>query len=119
MKPILLILVLSFLALPVLKADDTTQADALFNKLLAAVMAKDYDAFVADGTVEVKAGIAKSQSDAVASMMDPKLEAGYDVTSLGELNKSGYEVYLYRIRFKNGADDVEGTLSLKDGKVAG
>ncbi len=94
-------------------------ADLLFKQLVSATASDDYDSFIAHGTTEVKAGISKTQFDAVAQLMDGRLKAGYDITALGELNQRGYQVYLYRLRFKDGGDDTLGTMSLKDGLVAG
>ena len=119
MKNILPIVALVFFAGFNLHAEDTAQADAIFKKLLAAQVAKDYDAFIADGTTELKAALGKTQFEAASDLMIPKLAEGYEITSLGELNQKGFEVYLYRLRFKNGGDDILGTLSLKDGKVGG
>ena len=119
MKPLLLTIALILFASPSLRADDTAPAGALFKKLLAAQVAKDYDAFVTDGTATLKAALSKTQFEASSDIMIPKLAGGYEITPLGELSQRGYEVYLYRLRFKNGGDDMLGTLSLKDGKVAG
>ena len=102
-----------------LHAEDDAKADMLFQKLLAAQIAKNYDAFVADASTGLKAALTKTQFEASSDLMTPKLTGGYEITPLGELNKQGYEVYLYRLRFTNGGDDMLGTLSLKDGKVAG
>ena len=102
-----------------LHAQDTTKADTVFHKLLSASEAKDYDAFMADGTDQLKAALGKTQFEAAVNLVDARLKVGYDVTLLGELNQKGYEVYLYRLRFKDSGDDMLGTLSLKDGKVGG
>jgi hypothetical protein len=48
-----------------------------------------------------------------------KLKAGYDLAYLGDLNQRGYQVTLWRIRFKSGGDDLLATLSMRDGKVGG
>jgi len=107
---------LCFLAMPS-RAEDDAQARILFDKLLAANDADDYDAFVANADDGLKGALTKTQFDAVASMMTKRAEGGREVAFLGELNQSGYEVYLYRLRFKDG--DVLGTMALKDGKIAG
>ena len=119
MKCLLLTLVLALFAGVTLHAEDDALADTFFQKLLAAQVAKDYDGFVADASTGLKAALSKTQFEASSDIMIPKLAAGYEITPLGELNQRGYEVYLYRLRFKNGGDDMLGTLSLKDGKVAG
>ena len=51
--------------------------------------------------------------------MNKRTSGGYDITFLGELNQHGYQVFLYRLRFKDGGDDILGTMSLKDDKVGG
>ncbi len=117
--------VLAFLFLVVvcgacgLRAQDPAPADALFKKMLAAEEAKDYDAFIADGTDQLKAALSKSQFDAVCNLMNSRLKGGCDSSALGELNQKGFEVHLYRLRFKDGGDDMLATLSVKNGKVGG
>jgi hypothetical protein len=99
------------------QAEDDAQARTLFNKLIAAQDNDDYDAFVADADDGLRAALTKTQFDASSAIMQGKAKDGREITFLGELNQRGYEVYLYRLRFKDG--DMLGTLSLKDGKVAG
>jgi len=98
---------------------DQKSADLQFNKLLDAQEHKDYDAFVANGTLQLKAALTKTQFDASSDLMIARMKDGCDIDTLGELNQKGYQVYLYRLRFKNGADDMLGTLTMKDGQVAG
>ena len=119
MKTILFIASLLLLLATNLRADDPAAADSIFKKLLAAQATKDYDAFVVDGTDQLKAALTKTQFDASSNIMNARFKGGYDSTFLGELNQKEFEVYLYRLRFKDGGDDMLGTLSLKDGKVGG
>ena len=119
MKTSLLVTLLTLSCFLGLRAQDTTKADDTFHKLLAAQETRNYEAFVADGTDQLKAALGKGQFEAACNLLDPRLKVGYDVTLLGELNQKGYEVYLYRLRFKDTGDDMLGTLSLKDGKVGG
>ena len=114
-----LLLVVALCGVYTLRAQDPAQADALFKKMLAAEEAKDYDAFIADGTDQLKAALSKSQFDAVCNLMNGRFKGGYDSSPLGELNQKGFEVHLYRLRFKDGGDDVLATLSVKNGKVGG
>lgn len=102
-----------------LHAEDLSKGNTVFDNLIKAQLAKNYEAFIADGTLELKAALTKSQFDASSELMTKRCAGGYEVTPLGELNQKGYEVYLYRLRFKDGKDDMLGTLALKDGKVAG
>ena len=119
MKPLLLAFASIFLPALQVRADNPAQAEQVMRKLIAATTAKDYPAFIADGTDEVKAALSKPQFEAVAAMVEARFKAGYDLAALGELNQKGFEVYLYRLRFKDSGDDMLATLSLKDGKVGG
>jgi hypothetical protein len=118
MQTVLLIAALS-LTSSALHAADTAQADKIFKHLIAAQTAKDYDAFVADANDNLKAALTKTQFDAASNVMNQRTQGGYDLTFLGELNQRGYQVFLYRLRFKDGGDDMLGTMSLKDDKVGG
>jgi hypothetical protein len=116
---IVLFIVLFSLCSSALRAADSTQAEKIFNSLIAAQTAKDYDAFVADADDNLKAALTKTQFDASSNFMIKRTSGGYDATFLGELNQRGYQVFLYRLRFKDGGDDILGTMSLKDDKVGG
>lgn len=87
-------------------------------KLLSAIASDDYPAFVAEGNPAFQS-LKKEQFEAVVSQLGPKLKNGYDLSYLGELNQLGYQVTLWRLRFKCGGDDLLATLSMKDGKVGG
>ncbi|CAN5399715.1 hypothetical protein BH09VER1_BH09VER1_08920 [soil metagenome] len=113
------LLILFFLTILSLHAEEMAAGNAIFQQLIKAQMAKDYEAFVADGTLELKAALSKTQFEAASDLMSKRCAVGYDLTPLGELKQKGYEIYLYRLRFKDGSDDMLGTLTLKDGKVAG
>lgn len=101
------------------RAEDDAQAQTLFNKLLAAQTARDYNAFVQDADDGVKAALTATQFNASCDILNARTKGGYDVAFLGELNKNGIEIYLYRLRFKDGGNDLLATLSLRNGKVAG
>jgi hypothetical protein len=102
-----------------LHAADSAQAEKIFKSLIAAQTAKDYDAFVADADDNLKAALTKTQFDAASNFMNKRTTGGYDTTFLGELNQHGYQVFLYRLRFKDGGDDILSTMSLKENKVGG
>ena len=102
-----------------LRAADSVQAQKIFQGLLAAQAAKDYDAFVADADDQLKAALTRTQFDAASNLLNRRTAGGYDTTFLGELNQHGYQVFLYRLRFKDGGDDILGTMSLMADKVGG
>ena len=86
--------------------------------MITAIVADDYASFVDDGNSAFQ-GLKKDQFEAVVSQLSSKLKNGYDIAYLGDLNQQGYQVTLWRIRFKSGGDDLIATLSMKDGKVGG
>lgn len=100
-------------------APDNIAGDFQFHQLLDAQTAKNYDAFVANGTLELKAALTKTQFDASSDLMNARMKGGCDIRLLGELNQKGLQVFLYRLRFKDGGDDMLGTMALKNGQVAG
>jgi hypothetical protein len=114
----LLVAIISLCSFTV-RAADSAQAEKIFKSLLAAQTAKDYNAFVADADDNLKAALTKTQFDAAADLLNKRTSDGYETTFLGELNQHGYQVFLYRLRFKDGGDDILGTMSLKDDKVGG
>jgi hypothetical protein len=114
----LLIAIISLCSFTV-RAADNAQAEKIFKSLLAAQTTKDYNAFVADADDNLKAALTKTQFDAASNFMIKRTSGGYALTFLGELNQRGYQVFLYRLRFKDGGDDILGTMSLKDDKVGG
>lgn len=102
-----------------LAAGPEDSARPVLDKLLEAVVANDYDGFVADGTAEVKAAMTKQMLEGVSAQMAPRMKKGYDATYLGELKQSGCKVYLWKLAYKDGGDDILAKLSIKEGKVAG
>jgi hypothetical protein len=101
------------------RAEDDAAAQSLFDRMLAAQDAKDYEAFIANADDQLRSQLTRDQFEAASDVLKTNAQGGTrEVTFLGELNQSGYEIYLYRLRFKAG--DLLGTMTLdKDGKVAG
>lgn len=100
-------------------AAETEAARTTVQQLLGAVQAQDYDAFVAQGTPEFKAGITRQMPEGVSAQLSERMKQGYDLTYLGDLRQQGHDVHLWRLRFKDGGDDTLARLSIKDGKVSG
>ncbi len=92
-----------------LHAGDDVGARVILDKLIAATAAKDYEAFVAPGTTQFQAALSKTQFEASATVLNPLFAKEHEISFLGELNQHGYEVYLYRVHFKDSSDDLLGT----------
>jgi hypothetical protein len=99
-------------------ANYISAAEAIFDKLITAIVQNDYDSFVADGVGAFKQ-MTQDQFNAAVAQLSPRLNAGYEVTYLGAIKKSGGHVTLWRLTFKGVDDESLATLSVKDGKVSG
>ena len=102
-----------------LQAADQTMADTLFQSLITAQTARNYDAFIADASDPLKAALTRTQFIASSDILNKRFAGGYEVTPFGELNQKGYQTFLYRLRFKDGSDDILASMSLKADKVEG
>lgn len=100
-------------------AAEPAKADAaLCARLIKAIEVSDHAAFIADGEAAFSK-MTKEKFAAVAAQLGPRLQAGHEITYLGELRQRGYHVTLWKLCFKNGSDDALASLSTKDGKVGG
>jgi hypothetical protein len=97
--------------------DRTTKK--IFNNLLSATLADDYDAFAAECDDPMKAALTKTVLTSLSQQLQTRAKAGYDAQYLGSLKKQVYQVYLWRIHFNDEGDDLLATLSVKDGKAGG
>jgi hypothetical protein len=116
--PLFAILLSFASALPVFAQPDE-EARQIFSTLMAATIANDYDGFVAVCDDKMKAALTKQMLEGVSAQLKPRADQGYAADYLGELNQEGHAVHLWRLRFKDGGDDVLATLSVKDGKAGG
>lgn len=95
--------------------DQATQA--IFKNLMAATVSNNYDGFIAESDASLKAALTKRMLRRVSEELAPRARQGYDTQYLGDLNRKGYHVHLWRLKFKDGGDDVLAILSVKDGKA--
>ena len=98
---------------------NSSAADIILTKILYAVENNDLSGFVADGDNQFNAAITKQIFDVLNAMLSPRLKNGYKVVTLGTLNQQGCQVYLRKLIFKDGNDDILARLALRDSKVAG
>jgi len=97
--------------------DPATQS--LFTNLMEATVSDHYDDFIALCDARMKSALTKPMLEEVSAQIKPHATQGYDSEYLGELNQRGYQVYLWRLKFKDGSDDILATMSLKEGRVGG
>src|SRR4051812_45451358 len=92
-------------------------ADAFMKKMLDAVKAGSFEAFVADGTPKMKEAAGKSAFGVASAHFAPMLLKGYKTTYLGTLRKTGRTLHLWKLEPAGAAEDYEIKLVLKGGKV--
>jgi hypothetical protein len=95
------------------------EVEATFKRMLAATESKSFSAFVADGDATFRTNITPTMFNAFSTQFAPRLRQGYTPTFLSKLRQGGYAVYVWKLEFKDGGDDLLFTLALKDGKVGG
>jgi hypothetical protein len=100
-------------------AQAPAEIEATMSKMLSAVQTGSLADFVAAGDLEFRAGMTKPMLDSVSRQLAPRLRQGYTAAFLGKLKQQAFTVYLWKLEFKDGRDDVLVTLSEKGGQVGG
>lgn len=93
--------------------------EATLKKMLAATESASRAAFVADGDASFQADITPQMFNGFSAQFAPRLKRGYTTTFVTQLHQEGYSVYVWKVEFKDGGDDLLFTLAVKDGKVGG
>lgn len=93
--------------------------EATFKKMLTATESGSRSAFIADGDASLQADITPQMFSAFSAQFAPRLKRGYTSTFVTQLRQEGYSVYVWKIEFKDGGDDLLFTLAIKGGKVGG
>ncbi len=89
------------------------------NTLLTEIAAKNYDALVANVAPVLKSRITRETFAQVSTQLSPRLKKGYKLEYLGSLKQQGVEVFLWKITYRDGGDDMLARLVIQEGKVAG
>ena len=113
--------VLAMLAwLPVLNAASNGPAtEGTLNSLLTAIATNNYDGLVANAAPALKTRITKETFAQVSTQLSPRLKKGYKPQYLGSLKQQGVEVFLWKITYQDGGDDMLARLVVQEDKVAG
>ena len=106
--------------IPILNAatEGPSTAETL-NTLLAAIVANNYDVLVANVAPALKTRITKETFAQVSTQLSPRLKKGYKPQYLGSLKQQGVEVFLWKITYQDGGDDMLARLVMQENKVAG
>ena len=106
--------------IPILNAaTDGPSTEGTVNTLLAAIATNDYNALVANAAPALKTRITKETFTQVSTQLSPRLKRGYKLQYLGSLKQQGVEVFLWKITYPDGGDEMLARLVIQKNKVAG
>ena len=106
--------------IPILNAaTDGQSTERTLDTLLTAIATNDYDILVANATPALKTRITRETFAQVTAQLSPRLKKGYKLQYLGSLKQQGVEVFLWKIIYQDGGDDMLARLVIQEGKVAG
>jgi hypothetical protein len=78
---------------------------------------KSYEDFLVDADDGIKAGITRQMFEGMSNQLAPRLKAGYKTMFVCRLRKLGRAVYLWKVEFTDGKDDVLLRIDIKDKKM--
>jgi hypothetical protein len=107
------------LATPSLAADPDTAIVDTLHQHLTAISKGDFAAFSADADTRMRNALNEKSFAEFSSYLAKKLNAGYDITYLGELNQLAAKTYMWKVTFTDGSSDMLAKLTIRDGKMAG
>ncbi len=89
------------------------------NTLLTEIATNNYDAMVSNAAPALKSRITKETFTQVSTQLSPRLKGGYKLQYLGSLRQQGVEVFLWKITYQDGGDEMLARLVIQEDKVAG
>lgn len=102
--------------------DDATappEVQKLLARMIDAVKAESYEAFLADADANLKTHLSRQQFEGICGLYTQPLKKGYTLGYFGRLKQHGYLVYVWKITSTGAEDDALIKLAVKDAKVGG
>ena len=100
-------------------ATEGASTEGTVNTLLTAIATNNYDALISNAATALKTRITKETFTQVSTQLSPRLKKGYKLQYLGSLKQQGVEVFLWKITYKDGGDEMLARLVIQENKVAG
>ncbi len=113
---VLIVLVLAWT--PILIAEEVPSNEQILDRLLTAIATNNYDLLIANATPALQSRITRETFAQVSTQLSTRLKSGYKTQYLGSLKQQGVEVFLWKITFQDGRDDMLARLVVQDGKAA-
>lgn len=98
-----------------------TRVQAVFGTMLLAIENSDYARFEEAMTLNFRAHMDKDNFRQVYGSLGTRMERGYRVIFMGELNKPGFKTFVYKLLFKDTQGEVLTTSSFnanQNGKIS-
>ena len=106
-------------AVQVARAQAPPDVEAMLKRMLVATENRSMGAFVADGDASFHAETTPAMFNGFSAQFAPRLKQGYTTTFLTRMHQEGYTVFVWKLEFKDGGDDLLFAMAIKDGKVGG
>ncbi len=100
-------------------ATDGSSTVGTVNTLLKAIAENNYEGLIANASPALKSRITKETFTQVSTQLSPRLKKGYTLQYLGSLKQQSVEIYLWKITYQDGGDDMLARLVIQENKVAG
>ena len=88
-------------------------------KMIDAVVAESYDAFLADADANLKTHLTRQQFEGLCGLYTQPLKKGYKLEYFGHLKQHGYLVHVWKVSTNGEQDEALVRMAVKDGKVGG
>jgi hypothetical protein len=95
------------------------EAQKLLLKMIEAVKAESYEAFLADADANLKKQLSRQQFEGMCGLYSKPLKKGYTLEYFGQLKKRDMAVYVWKVSAAGAQEEVLVRLAVKDGKVGG
>ena len=112
-----LVLLAAFATAPMAQTGGTAD-QPIVQDLLESIAQNDYPRFISQGTPAF-AEVGEPQFAQVANTVAPRLQQGYTVQYLGNLQQQGLDISVWKVSFADQGDDLLATLNVREGRVGG
>jgi hypothetical protein len=93
-------------------------AEKVLVKMIDAVKAESYDAFLRDADANMKKQLSHQQFEGICGMYGKALKKGYTLEYFGQLKQRGMTIYVWKVSSPGAKEDVLVRLGMKDGKAS-
>lgn len=87
--------------------------------ILDATASGNYELFTTVGNSSYQADITRQMFETVSEQLSSRMDKGYTTTYFGHLKQLHYQIYLWKLSFKDGGDEFVIRMTMDRDKVAG